>query len=389
MMKPYAKRMGRMGTESAFEALARARALEKEGKRVLHFEIGEPDFPTAPHINDAAKKALDAGYTHYVPAPGIPEVREAVCEYVERTRGFRPTVDQVIISPGAKPILFFTLLAVCDKNEQVIYQDPGFPIYESMIRYIGGKPVPVRLKQKNGFRMTPEDIMKKVKERTKLIILNTPHNPTGAVSSEEDVKAISDLCHDKGIWLLADEVYHKFLYEGKHFSPSVHDRCMDHTILMDGLSKTYAMTGWRLGFGVMPPELQEKLTTLTINSVSCTSAFSQMAAREALLGPQDSVTAMVDEFRLRRDLIVGGLNQVKGFRCENPPGAFYVFPNIKKLHLPSKDVEMHLLRDLGIACLAGTAFGAGGEGYLRFSYASPRDKISEMLEILKKEYGSK
>ena len=388
-MKSYAKRMGRMGTESAFEALARARALEREGRKVLHFEIGEPDFPTAPHIVEAAKKALDAGYTHYVPAPGILEVREAVCEYIERTRGFRPDVDQVIIAPGAKPILFYTLLAVCDRNEQVICQDPGFPIYESMIRYIGGKPVPVRLKQSNDFRMTPEDIIKKVRDKTKLIILNTPHNPTGAVSTEEDIKAISDLCRDRGIWLLADEVYHKYLYEGKHCSPSVADKCMEHTILMDGWSKTYAMTGWRLGFGVMPPDLQEKLTTLTINSVSCTSAFSQMAGKEALLGSQDCVDAMVGEFRRRRDLIVKGLNEVKGFNCSNPHGAFYVFPGIKKLHQPSKDVELHLLNDLGIACLSGTAFGAAGEGFLRFSYASSMEKISEMLEILKKEYGTK
>jgi len=389
MMKPYAKRMGRIGTESAFEALARAKALEAQGRKVLHFEIGEPDFPTAPHIVEAAKKALDAGYTHYVPAPGIPEVREAVCDYIQATRGFRPDINQVMISPGAKPILFFVLMAICDKGEQVIYQDPGFPIYESMIRYLGGKPVPVRLKQKNGFRMTPEDVARKVKDKTKLIILNTPHNPTGAVSTEEDVKALSELCKDKGIWLLADEVYHKFLYEGKHFSPCVYDRCLDHTILMDGLSKTYAMTGWRLGFGIMPAELHAHVNRLTINSVSCTSAFSQMAVKEALLGPQDSSVAMVDEFRRRREVIVKGLNQVKGFKCENPGGAFYVFPNIKKLRKPSKEVELHLLNDLGIACLAGDAFGKGGEGYLRFSYASSLDNINAMVDILKKEYGEK
>jgi aspartate/methionine/tyrosine aminotransferase len=388
-MKPFAKRMGRIGTESAFEALARAKALEKDGKTILHFEIGEPDFPTAPHIIESAKRALDAGYTHYVPAPGIPEVREAVCEYVERTRGFRPNMDQVMISPGAKPVLFFALMAICDKGEHVIYQDPGFPIYESMISYLGGKPVPVRLKQKNGFRISPQDIAKKVRDKTKLIILNTPHNPTGAVSTEEEVKAIYDLCKEKGIWLLADEVYHKFLYEGQHHSPTVFDRCLENTILMDGLSKSYAMTGWRLGFGVMPTQLHEMITRLTINSVSCTSAFSQMAARDALLGPQDCVTAMVDEFRRRREVIVNGLNQVKGFRCENPGGAFYVFPNVKKLGKSSKELELHLLNDLGIACLAGTAFGAGGEGYLRFSYASSMEKIQQMVEILKKEYGTK
>jgi aspartate/methionine/tyrosine aminotransferase len=389
MRKACATRMGRIGTETAFEALARARALEKQGRRILHFEIGEPDFPTPPHIVEAAKKALDAGYTHYVPAAGIPEVREAVCEYIQRTRGFKPTPDQVVIAPGAKPILFYTLLAACDKREQVIYQDPGFPIYESMIRYLGGKPVPVRLKQKDDFRMTPEDVVRKVTEKTKLIILNTPQNPTGAVSTEEDVKALSDLCHDKGIWLLSDEVYHKFLYEGKHFSPSVFDRCMERTVLMDGLSKTYAMTGWRLGFGVMPPDLAAKMTTLIINSVSCTSAFSQMAAKEALLGPQDSVDAMVAEFRRRRDVIVKGLNEVKGFRCPNPGGAFYVFPNVKALGKTSKQMEDQLLNQLGISCLAGTAFGKAGEGFLRFSYASPMDKIKEMIGLLKKEYGTK
>jgi aspartate/methionine/tyrosine aminotransferase len=389
MRKACATRMGRIGTETAFEALARAKALEKQGRRILHFEIGEPDFPTPPHIVEAAKKALDAGYTHYVPAAGIPEVREAVCEYIHRTRGFRPTPDQVVITPGAKPILFYTLLAACDKREQVIYQDPGFPIYESMIKYLHGRPVPVRLRQKDDFRMTPEDVVRKVTDKTKLIILNTPQNPTGAVSTEEDIKALSDLCHDKGIWLLADEVYHKFLYEGKHFSPSAKEHCMERTVLLDGLSKTYAMTGWRLGFGVMPPDLAAKLTTLIINSVSCTSAFSQMAAKEALLGPQDCVDAMVAEFRRRRDVIVKGLNEVKGFKCPNPGGAFYVFPNIKALGRTSKELEAHLLDKLGISCLSGTAFGKAGEGFLRFSYASPMEKIKEMIELLKKEYGTR
>jgi len=381
--------MGRIGTETAFEALARARALEKQGRRILHFEIGEPDFPTPPHIVEAAKKALDAGYTHYVPAAGIPEVREAVCEYINRTRGFRPTPDQVVIAPGAKPILFYTLLAACDKREQVIYQDPGFPIYESMIRYIGARPVPIKLKEKNEFRLDPEDIKKKIKPKTKLMIINSPHNPTGATLTEEEVKTISDLCHDHGIWLLSDEVYNEILYEGKHYSPSVYDKCLERTILLDGFSKTFAMTGWRLGYGVMPPELIKWETLLTINSVSCTSAFSQMAAKEALLGPHESVLAMVEEFRRRRDYMVEGLNQVKGWSCLKPGGAFYVFPNVKKLKVKSKDIENHLLNDLGIASLCGTAFGAAGEGYMRFSYASPMEKIKELIELLKKEYGTK
>ena len=389
IMRPFAKSMGRIGTESAFEVLARAKALERQGKKMLYFNIGEPDFPTAPNIIEAAKKALDAGYTHYVPSPGIPEVREAVCEYVNRTRGFRPEASQVLIVPGAKPIITFTVMATCDKGDQVIYQDPGFPIYESMIRYIGAKPVPIKLKEKNEFRLDPEDIKKKIRPKTKLIIINSPHNPTGAALTEEEVKAISDLCHDHGIWLLTDEVYNEILYEGKHYSPSVYDKCMERTILLDGFSKTYAMTGWRLGYGVMPPELIKWETLLTINSVSCTSAFSQMAAKEALLGPQESVRNMVAEFKRRRDVIVDGLNQVKGFKCLKPGGAFYVFPNIKKLHQKSKDVENHLLNDLGIASLCGTAFGAAGEGYMRFSYASPLEKINEMLEILKKEYGTK
>ena len=388
-MRAIAKSMGRIGTESAFEVLARAKALEKQGKKILYFNIGEPDFPTAPNIIEAAKKALDAGYTHYVPSPGIPEVREAVCEYVNRTRGFRPDASQVLMVPGAKPIITFTVMATCDKGDQVIYQDPGFPIYESMIKYIGAKPVPIKLKEKNDFRLDPEDIKKKIRPKTKLIIINSPHNPTGATLNEEEIKAISDLCHDHGIWLLSDEVYNEILYEGKHYSPSVYDKCMERTILLDGFSKTYAMTGWRLGYGVMPPELIKWETLLTINSVSCTSAFSQMAAKEALLGPQESVRAMVDEFRRRRDFMVEGLNHVKGWSCLKPGGAFYVFPNVKKLHMKSKDIENHLLNDLGIASLCGTAFGAGGEGYMRFSYASPMEKIAEMLEILKKEYGTK
>jgi aspartate aminotransferase len=369
--------------------LARARALEKGGKKMLYFNIGEPDFPTAPNIIEAAKKALDAGYTHYVPSPGIPEVREAVCEYVQRTRGWKPEMSQVLMVPGAKPIIAYTIMATCEKGDQVIYQDPGFPIYESMIKYIGAKPVPIKLKEKNEFRLDPEDLKRKVGPKTKLIIINSPHNPTGSALTEEEVKTISDICHDNGIWLLTDEVYNEILYEGKHYSPSVYDKCMEHTILLDGFSKTYAMTGWRLGYGVMPPELIKWETLLTINSVSCTSAFSQMAAKEALLGPQESVKAMVEEFRRRRDVIVDGLNQVKGFKCLKPRGAFYVFPNVKKLHQTSKDIENHLLNDLGIASLCGTAFGKAGEGYMRFSYASPLEKINEMLEILKKEYGER
>jgi aspartate aminotransferase len=388
-MRPFAKSMGRIGTESAFEVLARAKALEKGGKKMLYFNIGEPDFPTAPNIIEAAKKALDAGYTHYVPSPGIPEVREAVCEYVQRTRGWKPEMSQVLMVPGAKPIIAYTIMATCEKGDQVIYQDPGFPIYESMIKYIGAKPVPIKLKEKNEFRLDPEDLKRKVGPKTKLIIINSPHNPTGSALTEEEVKTISDICHDNGIWLLTDEVYNEILYEGKHYSPSVYDKCMEHTILLDGFSKTYAMTGWRLGYGVMPPELIKWETLLTINSVSCTSAFSQMAAKEALLGPQESVKAMVEEFRRRRDVIVDGLNQVKGFKCLKPRGAFYVFPNVKKLHQTSKDIENHLLNDLGIASLCGTAFGKAGEGYMRFSYASPLEKINEMLEILKKEYGER
>ncbi|MGQ9582502.1 MAG: pyridoxal phosphate-dependent aminotransferase [Thermoplasmatota archaeon] len=388
-MRPFSKSMGRIGTESAFEVLARAKALERQGKRVLYFNIGEPDFPTAPNIIEAAKRALDAGYTHYVPAPGIPEAREAICEYINRTRGFRPSVDQVLITPGAKPIMTFTMMALCERGDRVVYPDPGFPIYESMIRYIGARPVPIKLRERNEFRMDPEELKRKVSEKTKLIIINSPHNPTGSALNEEDVRTVADLCRDKGIWLLSDEVYNEILYEGKHHSPSVYDRCLEHTILLDGLSKTYAMTGWRLGYGVMPPELHKWETLLTINSVSCTSAFSQMALREALLGPQDSVRAMVEEFRRRRDFIVNGLNQVRGWSCLRPRGAFYVFPNIKRLKQRSKDVEGHLLNDLGIATLCGTAFGRGGEGYMRLSYASSLENIKEMIELLKNEYGSR
>ena len=372
--------MQRLGTESAFEVLARAKALEAAGKQVIHLEIGEPDFPTAEHISRAAIDALHAGHTHYVPAPGIPELREAVAAFLERTGRLTAPPDRVIVTPGAKPIMFFTILALAEPGDEVLYPDPGFPMYESITAFAGATPVPVPLREANGFRIDVDELAGLITPRSRLLIINSPHNPCGSALTREDCEAIADLALRHDLVVLSDEVYWALRYGGEHASVLDVDGMADRTILLDGWSKTYAMTGWRLGFGVFPAALVEPVTRLAINSVSCTSAFSQYAAIAALDGPQDGVAAMVAEFRRRRDVIVAGLNAIDGIRCLEPQGAFYAFPNITGTGRPAADLAETLLREAGVAALAGTAFGRHGEGFLRLSYANSVANIEAALD---------
>ncbi|MGQ0669248.1 MAG: pyridoxal phosphate-dependent aminotransferase [Actinomycetota bacterium] len=376
------ERMKRLGTESAFEVLAKARALEAQGRDIIHLQIGEPDFDTAEHIRQAAKDALDAGYTHYVPAPGIPPLREAVAAFLERTGRLHTTPDLVVVTPGAKPIMFFTILALCDEGDEVMYPDPGFPMYESITSWIGGTPVPIPLREENAFRLDPEEFASLVTDRTKLIILSFPHNPCGSSLAREDLEAVAKVAIERDITVLSDEVYWAISYDRPHASILEIDGMPERTVLLDGWSKTFAMTGWRLGFGVFPEALVEPVTRLVINSVSCTSAFSQHAAIAALTGPWEPVERMVAEFRRRRDVIVNGLNSIDGISCISPDGAFYVFPSIAGVGRPSKEIETHLLENAGVACLSGTAFGRHGEGYLRFSYANSVENIQRALDAV-------
>ena len=378
-----ADRMARLGTESAFEVLARARAIEDAGGKMIHLEIGEPDFPTAPHIIQAAVEALRAGATHYVPAPGIPPLRQAVAAFLERTGRMRVTPDRVVVTPGAKPIMFFTILALANEGDEILYPDPGFPMYESITSFAGAVPVPVPLRERNGFRIDVGELENLVTERSKLLIINSPHNPCGSALTREDCAAIAELAQRHDLVVLSDEVYWAIRYGGKHASVLDFDGMTDRTILLDGWSKTYAMTGWRLGFGVFPAALVEPITRLAINSVSCTSAFSQYAAIAALDGPQDGVAQMVTEFRARRDVIVGGLNEIPGISCIEPQGAFYAFPNITGTGLTAGELADRLLYKAGVAALPGTAFGPWGEGFLRLSYANSVANIRAALDAIK------
>jgi len=401
-----ADRMARLGTESAFEVLARARAIEDAGGKIIHLEIGEPDFPTAPHIVEAAVEALHAGATHYVPAPGIPPLRQAVAAFLESTGRMRVSPDRVIITPGAKPIMFFSILALANEGDEVLYPDPGFPMYESITSFTGAVPVPVPLRERNGFRIDTDELERLITERSKLLIINSPHNPCGSALTSEDCEAIAAIALRHDLTVLSDEVYWAIRYGHRSASPGGRsappgtprapwpgtprhasvldvDGMADRTILLDGWSKTFAMTGWRLGFGVFPPALVEPVTRLAINSVSCTSAFSQYAAIAALEGPWDPVDQMVAEFRRRRDIIVAGLNDIPGITCLEPQGAFYAFPNITGTGQASADLEARLLADAGVAALSGTAFGPCGEGFLRFSYANSVENIKLALEAIR------
>jgi aspartate aminotransferase len=382
-----ADRMGRLGTESAFEVLARARALEATGVEVIHLEIGEPDAGTPAHIVAAGQEALARGLTHYVPAPGILELRTAVAAFLERTGRLRTTPDRVVVTPGAKPIMFFTILALCQPGDEVLYPDPGFPMYASIAAFAGARPVPVPLREEHGFRMDPGELASLVTDRTRLLILNSPHNPCGSGLTRDDVEAIAEVAIARDLVVLSDEVYWAIRYGGDHSSVLEVDGMAERTVLLDGWSKTFAMTGWRLGFGVLPAPLVEPVTRLVVNSVSCTAAFSQHAAVAALEGPWAPVEQMVASLRRRRDVVVGGLNAIGGLSCLEPAGAFYVFPRVTDLGLPAADLADLLLADAGVACLPGTGFGVHGEGYLRLSYATSVDNLREALTRITRTAG--
>lgn len=375
-----AKRMQRLGTETAFEVLARAKALEAQGRDIVHLEIGEPDFDTPQNIIDRAVEALRSGHTHYTPAAGLPEVRRTIAEFIARDRGIDVGPENVVVVPGGKPIITFPLTALVDPGDEVIYPNPGFPIYESVINFLEGKAVPLRLDERHDFAFAVADLEALITPRTKLLILNSPQNPTGGVLGAAELDAIAALAVKHDFWVLADEIYSKIIYEGRHESIATRPGMLERTILLDGHSKTYAMTGWRLGYGVMPRELAAAVAKLQTNCTSCTAAFTQLAGAEALTGPQDAALAMVAEFKVRRDLLVDGLNAIEGVSCRRPRGAFYVFPNITGLGLGSKQAEQRLLDEFGVAALAGTSFGRFGEGYLRFSYANSQANIRKALE---------
>jgi aspartate/methionine/tyrosine aminotransferase len=371
--------MDRIGTETAFEAAARARALEATGRSVIHLEIGEPDFDTPANIREAAKAALDRGATHYTPTIGIPELRAAIASDATARKGFAVTPDRVVVVPGGKPVMFFAILALVDEGDEVIYPDPGFPIYESMASYVGGKAVPCPIRQENGFRLDPDELASLVTPRTRLVIINSPANPTGGVSTREDLERIAAVAREHDFTILADEIYGRILYEGEHVSIASLPDMAERTIVLDGFSKTYAMTGWRLGYAIVPDKLVTPFSRLIVNSVSCTNAATQWAGVEALTGPQDSVLAMVEEFRGRRDLIVEGLNDIPGVTCLRPSGAFYVFPDISATGLTGAELADKLLNEGGVSALAGTAFGQVGKYHLRFSYANSRENLAEAL----------
>jgi aspartate/methionine/tyrosine aminotransferase len=367
--------MSRIGTETAFAVLARAKALEAQGRHIVHLEIGEPDFDTPANIIEAAVAALRSGHTHYTPAAGILPLREAIAGYISRTRGIPVSPAQVVVTPGAKPIMFFAILALVEPGDEVIYPNPGFPIYESMINFVGATPVPLPLREENDFRFDPDEFRSKVSRRTRMIIINSPQNPTGGVLERSDLAAIAEVAGERDLTVLSDEVYHRILYEGEHVSIAGLPGMQERTIILDGFSKTYAMTGWRLGYGVMREDLAACVTNLQVNSNSCTAAFTQVAGIEALNGPQDSVDRMMAEFRRRRDVIVDGLNAIAGISCLKPRGAFYVFPNVGGTGIPGDILADRLLDEAGVAALSGTAFGAYGDGYLRLSYANSVENI--------------
>ena len=375
-----ANRMSRLGTETAFEVLNKARALERQGKKVIHLEIGEPDFDTPANVIEAAVTALHKGWTHYGPSAGLPELRQAIADEVSRTRAVECISDEVVVVPGGKPIIFFTILSLVDAGDEVIYPNPGFPIYESMINYIGGRAVPIRLREDRDFGLDVRELASLINERTKLIIINSPQNPTGGVLSKQDIHAIAEAVGDRNILVLSDEIYSRLIFDGEHYSIMSVPGFKERTILLDGFSKTYAMTGWRMGYGVMRPDLAAQITRLMTNSNSCTASFTQVAGIEALRGDQLSVEHMRTEFQKRRDVFVAGLNRIKGFSCRMPKGAFYVFPNIQKTGWKSKRLADALLEEAGVACLSGTSFGDFGEGYLRFSVANSLENLKQALE---------
>jgi len=378
----FAQRLGRLGTETAFEVLARAQALEAQGKRVIHLEIGEPDFDTPKYIRTAAAEALEAGFTHYGPSAGLPEFRRLIAEQWNRERGIPCDADNVVVTPGAKPIMFFAMLALLEEGDEVLCPNPGFPIYESVVQFLNARPVPLVLREANGFDLDVRELESKITSRTRLLVLNSPHNPTGAVLKPETVEAIAAIARKHDFTILSDEIYGRTQYEGRHLSIASLPGMAERTIVLDGFSKTYAMTGWRLGFGIMDKPLAKHVARLMTNSNSCTATFVQKAGHAALQGDQAEVRAMVEEFRRRRSVIVEGLNALPGISCFMPNGAFYAFPNITGTGIKSAELAKLLLDEAGVACLSGTAFGAAGEGYLRFSYANSVENIRTGLAWL-------
>ena len=375
-----ARRMSRLGTETAFDVLVKAKALEAQGKDIIHLEIGEPDFDTPANIIGAAQQALNSGWTHYSPSAGLPQLRQAIAEDAGRHRRIKIDPSEVVVVPGGKPIIFFSMLALVEEGDEVIYPNPGFPIYESLIHFLGAKAVRVHLREERDFALDAEELAGLITEKTRLIILNSPQNPTGGVLSERDIRQIASAIGDRDIMVLSDEIYSHLLFEGRHFSIASIDGWKERTILLDGFSKTYAMTGWRIGYGIMRPDLATHVARLMTNSNSCTASFTQIAGIEALTGDQSSVDDMCAEFQRRRDIFVAGINRIPGFSCRTPKGAFYAFPNITKTGWPSGKLADALLEQAGVACLSGTAFGSFGEGYLRFSVANSVENIQKALE---------
>ena len=374
-----ARRMSRLGSETAFEVLSKAKALERQGRSIIHLEIGEPDFETPGNIVEAAVDALRTGWTHYGPSAGLPDLRETIAQYVSHTRGVEVSPDEVVVVPGGKPIMFFTMLALIDEGDEVIYPNPGFPIYESMINYAGGKAVPIQLHEERDFAMDVRELVSLITDRTKLIILNSPQNPTGGILPREDIEQVARAIGDRNIMVLSDEIYSRLQFEGEPFSIMKIPGMQERTILLDGFSKTYAMTGWRVGYGVMRADLATQITRLMTNSNSCTATFTQMACIEALQGDQSAVIRMCAEFKHRSEVFVAGLNKIKGFSCRMPKGAFYVFPNITASGWKSKPLADALLEQTGVAALSGAAFGQYGEGFLRFSVANSLKNLEEAL----------
>jgi aspartate aminotransferase len=382
-MLQLAEGMDRILGEGALQVLKEAQQLEQAGKRILHFEIGQPDFPTPDHIKTAGIQAIKDGFTRYTLTTGIPELKSAIQDEIEVTRSFRPDLEQIAILPGAKPGIYLSMISICNPKDEVIYPDPGFPTYGSLCQYIGAKPMPIQLKEENRFRMDPDDISNQISSKTKMIILNSPHNPTGSVMTKKELEQVAVIAEDNGCFILSDEIYSKLVYETEFFSATTPDETRERSILLDGFSKSHSMTGWRLGYLVGPKFFVEKLETLMVNAFTCTSEFIQKAGIAALKGPQDDQIRMLSVFQKRREAIVDGLNQVPGFACQKARGAFYAWPNITKTGMTSKQMARFLLHEAGVSCLPGTAFGAGGEGYLRFSYATSLEKIAEGMKSTK------
>jgi aspartate/methionine/tyrosine aminotransferase len=372
--------VARLGTESAFAVLARARELEREGRDVIHLEIGAPDFPTPAHVSDAAFAAIRAGHTHYCQTAGLPELREAAAAHLSETRGIPVSPERVLVATGAKPFLFFTVLATCEPGDEVIYPDPGFPIYESAVRWIGATPVPLPLQEERAFGFDPEELARLVTPRTKLVFLNSPQNPTGGVLHEDVLAAAAEILAESRAWVLSDEVYSRIVFDRPAASITTFPGMAERTVLLDGFSKTYSMTGWRLGYAAVPEALVDPLVRFTVNSTSCVPPFAQLAGVAALEGPQDEPEAMVAEFRRRRDYLVPALNELPGVSCVKPEGAFYAFPNVSGLPIPASELADRLLEEAGVAVLGGTAFGSHATDNIRISYASSLESLERAIE---------